>query len=132
MTPTHERFRQAALAGDLEAMRDLLADDVVFRSPAVHKPYEGVEAVLFLLRHVMATFEDFRYLDELTGPDSAALVFAARVGDRELQGLDHLRLAPDGRIAELTVMVRPLSGLTALAEAMGARIQAAQASADRG
>jgi hypothetical protein len=132
MTPTHARFRDAAVAGDLEAMRSLLADDVVFRSPAVHKPYEGVDAVMFLLGQVILTFEDFRYLDELTGQDSAALVFAARVGDRELQGLDHLRLAPDGRIAELTVMVRPLSGLMALAEAMGARIQAAQAAAEHG
>ena len=124
MTPTHERFRTAALAGDLDAVRPLLADDVVFRSPAVHKPYEGVEAVLFLLGHVAATFEDFRYVDELTGAGSAALIFAARVGDRELQGMDHMRLDADGRIAELTVMVRPLSGLMALAEAMAARIQA--------
>jgi hypothetical protein len=124
MTPTHERFRDAALAGDLQAMRPLLADDVVLRSPVVHKPYAGVDAVMFLLGHVSATFEDFRYVDELTGDGTAALLFEARIGDRELQGLDHLRLDADGRIAELTVMVRPLSGLTALAEAMGARIQA--------
>ena len=100
MTDTHVRFRDAALAGDLEAVRPLLADDVVFRSPSVHKPYEGIDAVLFLLGHVIATFEDFRYVDELTGPDSAALVFEARVGDRELQGVDHLRLGagrPDRR-----------------------------------
>jgi hypothetical protein len=38
--------------------------------------------------------------------------------------MDHLRLDDDGRIAGLTVMVRPLSGLMALAEAMAARIQA--------
>jgi hypothetical protein len=125
MTDTHARFRDAALARDIEAVRPLLADDVVFRSPAVHKPYTGIDAVLFLLSHVGATFEDFRYVDELTGPQSAALLFEARVGDRELQGVDHLRLGADGRIAELTVLIRPLSGLTALAEAMGARIQAA-------
>ena len=129
MPDTHARFREAALAGDLDAVRPLLADDVVFRSPAVHRPYTGIDAVLFLLSHVIATFEDFRYVDELTGPHSAALVFEARVGDRELQGLDHLRLDADGRIAEFTVMVRPLTGLMALAEAMGARIEAAAADA---
>jgi hypothetical protein len=129
MTDTHARFRDAALARDIDAVRPLLADDVVLRSPVVHKPYAGIDATLFLLRHVAATFEDFRYVDELTGPQSAALIFEARVGDRALQGIDHLRLGADGRIAELTVMIRPLSGLTALAEAMGARIQAAAADA---
>ena len=45
-------------------------------------------------------------------------MFEARVGDRELQGVDILKFDDDGRIAELTVMVRPMSGMHALAEAM--------------
>ena len=43
----------------------------------------------------------------------------ARVGDRELDGLDLLRFDDQGKVAELVVMVRPMSGLNALAEAMG-------------
>ena len=69
-------------------MRPLLADDVVFRSPAVHRPYEGVDAVMFLLGHVVRTFEDFRYLDALTGPDTAALVFDGARRRPAPQGLD--------------------------------------------
>jgi hypothetical protein len=49
----------------------------------------------------------------------------ARVGDRELQGLDLVHTDADGRVDELTVMVRPMTGLVALGEAMGARIAAA-------
>ena len=55
------------------------------------------------------------------GPDRA-LVFRARIGDRQLEGLDLLRLDDNGAIAELTVMVRPVQGVLALAEAMKAKL----------
>src|SRR5436190_16741875 len=122
--PAHA-FRAAVERGDLDAAVDLLAHDVVFRSPAVYKPYQGRETVETILRTVFGVFEDFRYTDELEGESIHALVFEARVGDRELQGLDLIRPDADGRIGAFTVMVRPASGLMALAEAMGPALQAA-------
>jgi hypothetical protein len=119
-------FRRAVEASDLDAMEAALAPDVVFRSPVVYKPYEGREATLGLLRLVTQVFEDFEYTDEVESEGSACLVFRARVGDREVQGIDYLRLDEEGRISELTVLIRPMSGVTALAEAMGARIAQAQ------
>jgi limonene-1,2-epoxide hydrolase len=116
-------FRAAVERADLDAAVALLADDVVFRSPAVFKPYEGRETVATILRTVFEVFEDFRYTDELEGEGVHALVFEARVGDRSLQGLDLLRVDASGRIAEFTVMVRPASGLIALAERMGPALQ---------
>jgi hypothetical protein len=109
----------------MDAATDLLADDVRFRSPAVFKPYEGRETVTTILRTVFGVFEDFRYTDELAGDGVHALIFEARVGDRTVQGLDLIRANGDGRIGELTVMVRPASGLIALAERMGPALQAA-------
>ena len=122
--PAHA-FRQAVENRDLDAAVDLLADDVVFRSPAVFKPYEGREAVETILRTVFGVFEDFRYTDELAGDGADALIFEARVGERSLQGMDLIRLDDEGRIAEFTVMVRPASGLIALAERMGPALEAA-------
>jgi ketosteroid isomerase-like protein len=116
-------FRAAVEAGDWDAARALLHDDVVFRSPAVFKPYAGKAACAHLLRHVEQVFADFRYVDELDDGDRVALVFEATVDGKQVQGLDHLRLDADGRIVELTVMIRPLSGLIALATAMGARLE---------
>jgi len=118
-------FRAAVEAADMDAAVALLADDVVFRSPAVFKPYEGRETVATILRTVFGVFEDFRYTDELAGDDAHGLVFEARVGDRSLQGIDLLRTDADGRIAEFTVMIRPASGLIAVAERMGPALQAA-------
>ena len=116
-------FRDAVEADDLDAVEALLADDVVFTSPVVFKPYTGKAITAAILRGVARVFEDFRYVRELSGDDGNdhALVFAARVGDRDLTGCDFIHLNDDGLIDELTVMVRPLSGAQALAAAMGAQ-----------
>lgn len=119
-----QAFRTAIESGDLAAALDCLADDVVFRSPAVYKPYEGAASVSALLRHVFEVFEDFTYTDELSEGNRSVLLFAARVGDRRLEGMDDLTVDDRGKIVDFRVMIRPLSGLIALAEAMAARLAA--------
>lgn len=121
-----DAFRQAAEAKDFSRIDDRFAPDVVFRSPAVYEPYEGLEALGVILRTVAEVLEDFRYVDQVESGDTAVLVFEARVGDRELNGVDILRFGEDGLVTELTVMVRPFSGLQALLEEMGRRLAAAE------
>ena len=118
-----DSFRAAAESKDFSAADELLAPDISFRSPAVYKPYEGREAVGMILAAVVQVFEDFRYTDQVETGEVATLAFSARVGDRELEGIDLLRFDGDGRISELAVYVRPLSGLNALAEAMGRKLE---------
>jgi hypothetical protein len=116
-------FRAAVEAGDHAAMVDALADDVRLHSPVAFRPFEGREAVSELFAALLETFEDFRYTDELGGEDGVhGLVFRARVGDKELEGLDLVRLDGDGKIYDFTVMVRPASGLMALGQAIGPKI----------
>lgn len=121
-------FRAAIEAGDLDAAVALLSDDVVFRSPVVFKPYRGRDAVAVILAAVSRVFEDFRYVREIGAPDARdhALVFEARIGDRQIEGSDFLYLGQNGSINELVVMVRPLSGVLALADAMKAQLASAQ------
>jgi limonene-1,2-epoxide hydrolase len=122
-----DRFRAAVEAEDLDAAVALMAPDVVFRSPIVHKPYEGPEAVRALLEGVLSIFEDFRY-ERAIGADGAAdhaLVFSTRIGDRAIEGADFLHENDDGLIDEFVVMVRPLTGAHALAEAMRAHFEGA-------
>ena len=122
-----DRFRTAAESKDFSAIDELFAEDVVFRSPVVFKPYEGRDAVAMLLGAVVQVFEDFRYTDQVETGDSAALAFSARVGDRELDGIDFLTYDSDGRISKLAVYVRPMSGVHALAEAMQKKLEEASA-----
>jgi hypothetical protein len=115
-------FGIAVLAGDHETAIATLADDVTFRSPAVYKPYHGKEQVAALLRLVATVFEDFRYTAEWRDGATTVLFFEARVGDRELQGIDILEENADGLVGQLTVMIRPLSGLQAVAQTMAERM----------
>jgi hypothetical protein len=117
-----DAFRRAAESKDFSTLEELFSEDVVFRSPAVFKPYSGLDAMKVVLGAVAEIFEDFRYLDQVETGDRAVLIFEARVGDRELNGVDVLRFGEDGLIAELMVMIRPLSALNALVEEMGRRL----------
>ncbi|MFF8012538.1 nuclear transport factor 2 family protein [Streptomyces sp. NPDC007929] len=118
-------FREAVEKLDLDAAEALLAPDVVFTSPVVFKPYEGKAITAAILRAVSEVFQDFRYVREINDVDGRdhALVFTARVGDREINGCDFIHLDDDGLIDEFTVMVRPLSGAQALAAAMGEKFE---------
>lgn len=120
-----DRFRAAAESKDFSAIDELFAEEVRFKSPVVFKPYEGRDAVAMILGAVVQVFEDFRYTDQVEAGETATLAFSARVGDRELDGIDLLRFDPDGRVRELAVYVRPISGVNALAEAMKAKLEEA-------
>jgi hypothetical protein len=123
----HDAFVDAIHARDGDAVRVTLAPDVRFFSPVVFKAYEGIDVVgTILVEGAMKVFEDFEYVHRLEDPDArvATLVFRANVGGRALDGLDLLRFDADGLIEEMRVMVRPLSGTNALAEAMGRRFDA--------
>ncbi|MEP9394724.1 nuclear transport factor 2 family protein [Gordonia sp. VNQ95] len=134
-----KEFREAVERGDTTAIEALLADDVVFTSPVAFAPYEGKAITAAILRGVMRVFEDFRYIREFgsAGGADTALMFTATVSGKSITGCDFIHVDADGRIDDLMVMVRPLSGATAVAEAMGAqfdriRAEAAEAAAAAG
>jgi hypothetical protein len=122
------RFGSAVESGDVDGVLALVSPDVVFNSPVVYRPYRGREVLGVILRAVVRVLEDFHYEREIgaEGASDHALMFRARVGDRELQGCDFLHFGRDGLIEELTVMVRPRSAALALAVAMNAEVLAVQ------
>jgi hypothetical protein len=101
----------------------LLAPDITFRSPVVHRPYEGRDQVMPILHAVACALEDFRYGTTYTADDGGTvLAFSGRVGGLDLEGIDLLSFDDAGGIDGLTVYIRPLSALTALREAMVAQL----------
>lgn len=128
--PERHPFRLAAEAKDLDLLAESLRDDVVLHSPILFRGFEGREIVSQILTFVAATLEDLTYTDELAEGNTVALRFKAKVGDRELEGIDFLTLDEDGKVADLTVFMRPLSALTRFNEQMAAHLAAAQGAGD--
>ena len=109
---------------DLRSLPELLHPQAVFRSPMAYKPYVGAPMVSLILNTVSKVFVDFAYHRELTDADglNVVLEFSAKVGGRELKGIDMIRFDETGKIVDFEVMVRPMSGLQALGEEMGRRL----------
>lgn len=127
--PTELRFRAAVEAWDHAAVVDSLAPDVKLYSPITFRPFEGREVVGQVLATILETFEDFRYVAQLDGDGIHALEFRTRIGDREIHGIDLIRVDDDGLVDDFTVMIRPASAQMALAEAMRPTIEGLKAAA---
>ena len=108
---------------DLSNLASIVAEKAIFRSPMAYPPYPTRDVVCLVLQTAASVFEDFVYHREfVAGPNDIVLEFSARVGSKQLKGVDIIRFDEAGRIAEFEVMVRPANALMALGHAMGARI----------
>lgn len=121
---TLTRWHRMIESKDLGQLSTLLHPQAVFRSPMAFTPYESAAAVDLILSTVVTVFEDFAYHRELASADGLDVVleFSARVGQRQLKGIDMIRFDETGLITDFEVMVRPMSGLQALGEEMGKRL----------
>lgn len=129
MQPTPiARWHQAVANNDLSDIEDLLADDAVFQSPAVHTPQPGKALVAKYLRAAMAVLnnDSFRYVGEWLGEKSAVLEFELTIDDLYVNGVDLIHWNDDGRITHFKVMVRPLKALNAVIPLMGQQLQASR------
>ncbi|HYE53124.1 MAG TPA: nuclear transport factor 2 family protein [Azospirillaceae bacterium] len=111
-------------AGDLSGLPDIVHADACFRSPMAFKPYRSAPALVLALRTVVTVFQDFTYHRRLAGEDglNVVLEFSARIGEKQLKGIDLIRFDEQGLIVDFEVMIRPMSGLQALGAEMGAKL----------
>jgi hypothetical protein len=121
--PGEAAFKAAVLAGEADALLATMAPGVRFNSPAVFRPYDGRDAVAPLLRAVMTVLAPtLRYVWQVQEADRSVLGFVAKVDGKDIEGIDSITWDEEGLVSELTVMVRPLSGLVALRDVIAARM----------
>jgi hypothetical protein len=125
---TPEKFRAAIESGDLDAALPLFADDIRLFSPVSFAPIAGIVAVRELFAVLLRTFENFRYVGQAAGhgeegdggpeTETHLLHFRTDVEGRQVEGVDILQLNDRGLISTFTVLVRPLSAVLALGDAV--------------
>lgn len=103
----------------------LLADEVVFHSPVVHKPQPGKKLTMgYLLAAVAVLGNDgFRYVREIIGERDAVLEFLTVIDGVEINGVDLIRWNDAGQIVDFKVMVRPLKAVNTLHALMAAMLE---------
>lgn len=123
------RWHQAVATNDLSQLEDLLADDAVFQSPAVHTPQVGKALVAKYLRAAMVVLNNpsFRYVNEWTNAQSAVLEFEFTIDGIYGNGVDLIHWNDEGRITVLKVMIRPLKALNIVIPMMGKQLYGDQA-----
>ena len=117
--PAVKAWHAVVESGDAALLDDLLADDVVFRSPAVFAPQKGKALTTLYLQGAMAVLgPTLRYVGEWYSPYSAVLEFEAELDGLYVHGVDMLAWNENDRLVGFTVMVRPMRGLAKLVELM--------------
>jgi hypothetical protein len=112
-----------AEARDPAGLADLLADDVVFRSPAVHGDQAGKEpTTAYLSAAIVVLGPSLSYRRQWYAERNAVLEFEAELDGLQVHGIDMLQWDDEGRLVEFTVMVRPIRGLEKLIEKMAAEL----------
>lgn len=121
-----ELWHQMLETGDMSILNDLLDEDIVFKSPVAFSPYLGKQLVFFILTNVIQIFENFTYHREFYSEDglNVVLEFSANIGEKKLKGIDMIRFNEYGQIVDFEVMIRPKSGLDALAALMREKMAA--------
>ncbi len=116
--PSHP-YRELWQTRDLGTWGDALAADVVVRSPMLKTPFHGRDTTLELFDVLLGVFGDFRITDEFEDGAAHAFFWRATSKRRCIEGADLVRHGDDGKIAEITVLIRPLADIGTFAAAVG-------------
>jgi hypothetical protein len=117
------RWHDVVTSRDAAGLPALVAEDAVFRSPAVHTPQEGRDTVVGYLTAAFSVLAPgLTYEREWLGDDSAVLQFRTTVGGLDVSGVDIITWDGSGQIVDFTVMIRPVKALDAVIEHMGAEL----------
>ncbi|MGB7070151.1 MAG: nuclear transport factor 2 family protein [Pyrinomonadaceae bacterium] len=120
------KWHEVVRTRDASGLNELLADDVVFYSPVVHRPQAGKAVTTMYLTAALHVFEhgSFRYIREVIGENNAVLEFETEIDGIIVNGVDMIKWNEIGKIVEFKVMVRPLKAINLIHEKMAAMLTA--------
>jgi len=117
-------LERAARAHDVEAAIACFAPGIVVHSPITQRiRFSGVDQASDLFRRVFEVVGDVTFYETVgEGEPTQVIFWRGRVGSHYLEEANLLRLDDEGRITEMTVFMRPIPGLLALASALASSL----------
>lgn len=129
--PLVDAWHDVLATGNLDGLDGLLAENVCFHSPVVHRAQQGKALTKIYLIAAFGVFEGtgFRYVREVVAGNDAILEFTAEIDGIHVNGVDMIHWNEYGKIDDFKVMVRPLKAMEKLREKMAAMLEQFKAQA---
>ena len=112
-------------SGNQDSLEAILADNVVFHSPVVHRPQIGKAITTMYLMSAFKVLanDSFVYQKEVIGETNAVLEFVTEIDGIQINGVDIISWNDDEQITEFKVMVRPLKAMNLIHQKMGEQLE---------
>ena len=122
------KWHEVVSTKNYQLLEEILDDNVIFYSPVVFTPQKGKEITKIYLSAAAEVFEgnSFSYVRELIKDNEAALEFELELDEIKVNGVDLITWNSSKKITEFKVFIRPLQGLNALHQKMGAMLESAK------
>jgi hypothetical protein len=120
---TVRHWCSAGEAGDIDLAMRSIATNVVLRSPLTDRlRFEGRDQVRQVLEAAYDSIDQMRFHTVVGQASIWGLFYTARVGTTPIEEAQLVRLDDHHKIVEVSLMIRPLTGLAAVMAALGPRM----------
>ena len=116
--PTIERFFTAIKSNNVNELKTILDQNVVFKPPTYWKQWQGKEVVARILTHVGSVFKNLKYKRVLCNGCDYFLEFSCNIGQLDATGVDMITLNDRGLIESFEVVMRPYKSVGELRKSM--------------
>lgn len=115
---TTNPLRDALEARDPKMARAAFAENVIVRSPIFSVAFDGIDEATAVFAAVYQTVGEIEYLYDVPG-DPHLFAWRSDVDGEPLEGVDMVRYDAEGKVAEVTIFLRPLRGIAAFLDKAG-------------
>ena len=109
-------FLAAVQARDARSAAAQLAEYVILESALAVEPFVGREQVANVVAQLLEVLDEFAVTGIISGDGHFAVVTNIRIGTTEIDGMDLIGINAEGKVASLSIHLRPLRAIVALQE----------------
>ena len=116
--PTIESFFIAIKSNNVDDLKSIFDENIIFKPPTYWKEWQGKEVVARILSHVGSLFKNLEYKRVLCNGPEYFLEFSCKIGQLDAIGVDMISLNKQGLIEQFEVVMRPYKSVGELRKFM--------------
>ena len=107
-------FLAAAQARDATSAAAQLADYVILEGPIDVEPFVGREQVAKVVSQLLVAIDEFTVTEIMSRDGHFAVLTNIKIGTTEIDGIDLIGINAEGKVASLSIHLRPMRAIVAL------------------